>query len=58
MSKDIGRKIARLQQKREKSDYDDFYIASKEEAEEQIGNAKSIIAAIQDYLVGKEEKQE
>ena len=58
LSKDIGRKIARLQQKREKSDYDDFYIASKEEAEEQIGNAKSIIAAIQDYLVRKEEKKE
>ena len=58
LPKDIGRKIARLQQRREKSDYDDFYIASKEEAEEQIGNAKSIIAAIQDYLVRKEEKKE
>ena len=29
--REIGRKLAHLQQKREKSDYDDFYIASKEE---------------------------
>ena len=27
--RELGRKLARLQQKREKSDYDDFYIASR-----------------------------
>lgn len=48
--REIGRKLARLQQKREKSDYDDFYIASKEETTEQIENTKSVILAVKDYL--------
>lgn len=38
--REIGRKVARLQQKREKSDYDDFYIASKEENRKCKGNDK------------------
>lgn len=53
MPKEIGRKVARLQQKREKSDYDDFYIASKEETVEQIEGTKETIAAIRDYLKTK-----
>lgn len=48
--REIGRKLARLQQKREKSDYDDFYIASKEETLEQIENTKSVILAVKDCL--------
>lgn len=48
--KDIGRKLARLQQKREQSDYDDFFIASKEEAQKQYNNAENIISAIIEYL--------
>ena len=48
--KDIGRKLARLQQKREQSDYDDFFIASKEEAQKQYNNAENIIYAIIEYL--------
>ncbi len=48
--REIGRKLAHLQQKREKSDYDDFYIASKEETMEQIENTKSVILAVKDYL--------
>ena len=35
-NREIGKRIARLQQKREKSDYDDFYIASKEESEKSL----------------------
>lgn len=38
-SKELGRKIGMLKQLREKSDYDDFYIAGKEEAENQIKTA-------------------
>lgn len=49
-TKEIGRKIARLQQKREKSDYDDFYIASKEETIEQLEYAKTVICEIEKYL--------
>lgn len=48
--REIGRKLARLQQKREKGDYDDLYIASKEETMEQIENTKSVILAVKDYL--------
>ena len=48
--KDIWRKLARLQQKREQSDYDDFFIASKEEAQKQYNNAENIIYAIIEYL--------
>ena len=49
-AKDIGRKLGRLQKKREASDYDDFYLASKEEAEEQLNAAKYIINSVRIYL--------
>ncbi|WP_242939626.1 HEPN domain-containing protein [Pseudobutyrivibrio xylanivorans] len=45
-SKDTGRKLARLQQKREKSDYDDFFIALKEEAESQVEAARDILKEV------------
>lgn len=48
--RDFGRKLGRLQQKREKSDYDDFYIASFEEAKEQIEIAELAIHKIESYL--------
>lgn len=48
--KDVGRKMARLQKKREESDYDDFYIASVEEARKQLDNSTDIIKSIKDYL--------
>lgn len=48
--KEIGRKLARLQQKREKYDYDDFVIVSKEEGEEQILSAQEVIHAVKVYL--------
>lgn len=35
---------------REKSDYDDFYIASKEEAEKQLENAKKFIKTVQKFM--------
>lgn len=52
--KELGRKVARLQQKREQSDYDDFYIASKEEAEMQLNHAEETIFAIKEYLNNKD----
>jgi uncharacterized protein (UPF0332 family) len=52
--KEIGRLLARLQKKRETSDYDDFYIASAEEAKEQMAAAEKIIKAIKLYLDGIE----
>ena len=52
-SKETGKSLARLQKKREVSDYDDFYIASAEEALEQIEVAANIVAETKDYLQKK-----
>lgn len=35
---------------REKSDYDDFYVAGREEAEEQLKNAKYFVQKIENYV--------
>ena len=48
--RDLGRKLGTLKQLREKSDYDDFYIASKEKAEEQIETAQAVIKSVIEYL--------
>ena len=50
ISKDAGRKLARLQQKREQSDYDDFFIASVDEAQKQLEHSIDIIKQIKEYL--------
>lgn len=52
-SKDIGRKLARLEVIRHKSDYDDFYIASKEEAVEQVATAEEVIGEVKKYIKGR-----
>ena len=38
---------------RNKSDYEDFYIASKDEAEEQLKDAKKFITTVEKYLEGR-----
>lgn len=35
---------------REKSDYDDFYVVGKAEAEEQFKNAKYFVQKIEEYV--------
>lgn len=55
--REYGRNLAQLQQKREKSDYDDFYIASMEEANGQLEKAKSLVACVQKYLETKEYRE-
>ncbi len=35
---------------REKSDYDDFYVAGRTEAEEQLKNAKYFVQEIEEYM--------
>ena len=49
-SKELGRRIGMLKQLREKSDYDDFYIASREKAEEQFQTAELVIGEVKKYL--------
>lgn len=50
-SKNFGRKIAQAEEIRHASDYDDFYIATKENAEEQIMTAKELIEQIEFYCL-------
>lgn len=47
-------KIARAEQIRNASDYDDFYVANKEETRQQVANAEYIIEKISDYMRQKE----
>lgn len=47
--KEYGRRIAEAEEIRHASDYDDFYIATKEEAAEQIELAESLINMIEAY---------
>ena len=48
--RELGRRLGTLKQLREKSDYDDFYIASKDKAEEQIETAETVLKSIKEYL--------
>jgi len=49
-SRNFGRQISRAQEIRHASDYDEFYIASKEEAQEQIDAAEAFMNAVEQYL--------
>lgn len=51
--RELGRRLGMLKQLREKSDYDDFYIASKEQAGEQYNTAEYVIQSIEKYLADK-----
>ena len=46
----LGRRIAEAEEIRHASDYDDFYIATREEAEEQIETAEELVGAVEDYI--------
>ncbi len=51
--KTYGRRIARVEEIRHASDYDDFYIATREKAEEQIVTARELIKLIENYCLGR-----
>lgn len=46
----LGRRIAEAEEIRHASDYDDFYIATKEESEEQIATADELIKQVERYV--------
>lgn len=54
-SRDLGKRLGRIKQIREKSDYDDFYMASKEEAQEQLETAELVLRSIKEYLDANEQ---
>lgn len=49
--REIGRRIAEAEEIRHASDYDDFYIASKEESERQIAVAGEFIELVEKYCM-------
>lgn len=49
-SRELGRKLGMLKRKRENSDYDDFFVASREEAQGQLEMAEAIVKEIKAYL--------
>ena len=48
--KELGKKVSTARFFREKSDYVDFYIVTKEECEEQIKTARELIDLVEKYL--------
>lgn len=50
-SRELGRRLGVLKQIREKSDYDDFFLASKSKAEEQIETANLVLQEVKEKLV-------
>ena len=47
---EIGRKAAKAAKIRHASDYDEFYIASKEEATRQMDTAKELLVLVERYV--------
>ena len=56
--REIGRKIGEAEEIRHASDYDDFYIASKEESERQIAVAEEFIQLVEKYCMTQIEKED
>lgn len=55
--KDIGRRISKTRQIRDASDYHDFYITSKTEAEKCISTASELITLVEKYIEEKIQKE-
>ena len=49
--REMGRKIGQAEEIRHASDYDDFYIASKEESEQQILTAEEFLILVEKYCL-------
>lgn len=49
-SKEISKIIKEASENREKADYLDFYVASKEEAQKQLVRAEKVIVFVEQYL--------
>ena len=54
--REIGRKISEAEEIRHASDYDDFYIASKEESERQIAVAEEFTELVENYCMVQTEE--
>ncbi|MGN8920496.1 HEPN domain-containing protein [Lachnospiraceae bacterium HCP28S3_F9] len=56
--REIGRKIGQAEEIRHASDYDDFYITSREESERQILTAEEFINLAEEYCMKQLENYE
>ncbi len=56
-SREIGRKIGEAEEIRHASDYDDFYVASREETERQIDVANEFIQMAEKYCMSQLENE-
>lgn len=54
--KTFGRRIAQAEEIRHASDYDDFYIAIREETERQVMVAEEFLRLVERYCVSEMEK--
>lgn len=55
--REIGRKIGEAEEIRHASDYDDFYIASREESERQVAVAEEFIQLVEEYCKKQVQKE-
>lgn len=56
-SREVGRKIGEAEEIRHASDYDDFYIASREETERQVAVADEFIQLVEKYCMTRLENE-
>ena len=56
--RELGRKIVKAEEIRHASDYDTFYIASKEVTAQQVETAAKILELAENYLLKETEAQE
>lgn len=55
--KTIGKRISQAEEIRHASDYDDFYIATREKSQEQIETAEELIKLVEEYCRNRIEKE-
>lgn len=55
--REIGRKVSEVEEIRHASDYDDFYLASREETERQIAVADELIQLVETYCMSQIEER-
>lgn len=56
--REMGRNISEVEEIRHASDYDDFFVATLQEAKEQIEIAKEFIALVECYCMERLQKEE
>lgn len=49
--RETGRRLGKIQRIREMSDYDDFFLASREQAEEQYQTAQLVLKMVKNYVL-------